>query len=553
MPKLRGSQPGGFPIQDNDTAIGTSSSPLDFIDTTGYTWTGLSIGGKRKWFLNLTLVSHFDTSDGTGDCTVGDVATTSRRVANPTAEGNPYNIGDWVAGSLHTCHHVNAQSYTTTNACSFTNNTSTTIEVNIYDADETTVLNTHTTAAITGNTNVTVDDITIAVTSFALDTETFYKGIITVSFNADTVLAEGGRYNVEIIHHNAGTDYTYTQNDLFSDTETLTASLTGVTIAEKTITGKQLSGVYYYTIGDIFQIDISDIDNLNSRSYPTTQVNVLGTEYGLPALNIAGASLTGWTNAHDDDNDTYQKLNWTINYANKYSLTTTGNVSARYVDWAAGVYQNSANASFALHTYTETESDANHWDLEGETWRLEDDYTTAWDSTQDVTSYDGNDGLQVGKAETLFYPDADYSPYSPSAGSQPDYSAAAGTRYARGELYHTNTAHPNGILQIGGGATEADLTADNVIFEVSLDGTDWYNLNELYTGGVLADGDGCRSDSATYNFDNATKQIKFTLGTGGTTGAATGGDSGWGVLLRVSMPDTSTVGITGYIEINDWE
>lgn len=553
MPKLRGSQPGGFPIQDNDTTIGGSSSTADFIDT-DETWTILSIGGKRKIFLNLVLVSHFDSSDGSNDCTVGDVSTTSRKVSNPDSEGTPFKIGDWTAGTAQTCHHVNAQSYTSTNACSFNNNTSTTIEVNIYDADETTVLNTHTTAAITGNTNVTVDDITIAVTSFAADVQTFYKGIITVTFNADTVLPNGGRYNVEIIHHNAGTDYTYTQNDLFSDTENLTASVGTPAISETAGNSyKQLSGVYYYTIGDVFTTTLASINNLNSRSYPTTQVQYLATEYALPAINIAGSSLTGWTNAHDNTGASYSKANWTISTANQYSLTTTGNISARYVDWANGTYQNSTNASFALHTYTETESDANHWDLEGESWRLEDDGATAWDSTQDLTSYDGNDNLQVGKAETLFYPATNYGAYSPSAGSQPDYSSYAPTSYAYGEFYETSVAHSNGIIQIGGGVTEANITADAVKFEISLDGTNWYNCNELYTGGGLSNGDGCRIDEGTYNFTNATKQLRFTLGTGGTTGSGTGGPNNWGILMRVSMPNGSTVGITGYIEVNDWQ
>ena len=493
-----------------------------------------------------TFVSHFNTTDGTNTCTVSDVSTTSRLVSNPTTEGNPFKIGGWTAGTAHDCLHTNAQAYTTNNQCSF-ENTSSTIEVNIYDADGTTPLNTHTTAAITGNTDVTVDDIRIRVTSWAADSGK-YKGIVTINFNIDTVISDGGRYSFEAIHHNGGTDYSKTDTDIFSDTENLTAAITSTSIGENVAVLVRKSGTYAYDTGSTFSTSITDIDDLNSRSYPTTQVNISGTEYGLPALNLQGGDLTGWTNAHDDDNDSYLKLDWTINTSNYFLRTTTANISARTVDWANGSWVDSTNGSVMIDTYNDT-STRIFEDFTGESSRLEDDFTTSWDSTQDLTSYDGNDNLQVGEGSFLFYPVTDYGAYDPVAGSQPDYSAYSGDALYYREMYHTSTAHSNGIFEYSG-VTEADITADDIIVEISLDGTDWYNCNESYLGGALADGDGCRIDSGIYNM-TANDQLRFTLGAGGATAVGTGGPSGWGILIRITMPDTSTIQM-GQIEITDW-
>lgn len=529
---------GGVTTQDEGSAVETPATILNFIGADVFV---VSSGGKTNVYVPApSWVSHFDTSDGTNDCELSDHSVSNRLIADPTSEGTPFKIGSWTAGTSHSAHRTNAHTYTTTNTCSFFNNTSTTIEVNVYDVDGTTPLATHTTAAITGNTNVTVDNITIAVTSFASDTVGKYKGIITVTFNIDDVIANGGRYSVETIHHNSDDgDFTYSQDDIFSDIEPNVAALTGVTISENSSSTVQKSGVYYYDTGSTFNIGISDIDYLNGNTYPTTQVQIVGTEYGLPTLSLQGSDLTGWTTKWDSDNDSYSKANWTINSSNFYSLTTTGNVTATPIDWAAGSSQVSSNASFAVDTYNGSNSDTTE-SFQDESKRLKVDLSTSWDKTQDLTSYDDNNGAQIA-GTNLMYPETDYSAYEPDSGSQPDYSAVSNDRTWYSYYRDNNVAHSNGIFTLTGtGLTEANMTADKFIVEISLDsGSTWYNMNEDYTGGSLSDGDGCRTDKATYTLDAGTKRWKFTLGTGGTTGSGTGYNN-WGIDIKITLADNTS-------------
>jgi hypothetical protein len=86
--------------------------------------------------------------------------------------------------------------------------------------------------------------------------------------------------------------------------------------------------------------------------------------------------------------------------------------------------------------------------------------------------------------------------------------------------------------------------------EISLDGINWYNMNELYVGGVLANGDGCRIDSGTYNL-TLNNRWRFTLGAVGFTAAGTG-PSGWGIYVRISWANALVASYLGSIEILDW-
>ena len=111
-------------------------------------------------------------------------------------------------------------------------------------------------------------------------------------------------------------------------------------------------------------------------------------------------------------------------------------------------------------------------------------------------------------------------------------------------MWHTSTAHSNGQFSISG-VTEQNLTDDDVIIEISLNGTAWFNCNEDYLGGGLSDGNGCRANSGSTTMPD----LDFTLGTGGTTTSGTG--PGWGIWLRITMPDSSSVEMES-IQITDW-
>lgn len=511
-----------------------------------------------------TYVSHFDTTDGTNDASVGDVSTTTRYISSPTSEGNPFNIGGWTGGTQHAAisNSQAAIQYTSTNACSFADDSTTTIEVNIYDADGVSTLATHTSSAITGNYDATVNNIRIRVTSWATDSDQ-YKGIITVDFNIKTILTantlDSGRFSVEIVHHD-GTDgnFTFTQSDIFYDDESQSQVMGNVTIAENTPVIVYKSGVMAYDTGSTFSVAIDDLDYLNTESYPQPFVRILGSEYGLATLNLSGGNLTSWTNAWNNTNATYSNAAWAVSSSNYFIRTDTANVTAQTIDW--GSWGNSAvssNAAVIVDTYNDNSTRV-YEDFRGETNRLQSDLSTPWDSTASLASHDGGTGLQVGEGTYLFYPghsglspafptsNGDYTDYEPNSGTQPDYSALSGTRYYYRGMWHTSINHSNGLFNITG-VTEADLTADDIIIEISLNGTDWFNCNEDYLGGSLVDGDGCRIYKSTHNMtDNG--NLNFTLSTFSTN---SGTGPGWGIWIRITMPATSTVEMNK-IEITDW-
>ena len=535
---------GTLEIQDEGVTIESAATILNFI---GADVVAMGGGGNKVnvYIPSVTFVSNFNTTNGSNNCLVGDVSTVNRHISAPISEGNPFGIGSWSSGTVHSTTRENILTYSTNNACSFIDNSTTTIEANIYGADGSTVLATHTTSAISGNIDITVDNIRIKISSFGTDLSK-YRGIVDVEFNINAILGSGGRFSIEIIHHNgADGDFTKMQNDIFYDAETYQSILGSVNIAE-TASGKvivQKSGVYEYGLGSQFSVTVSDIDYINSDSYPTNFVNVSGSEYGLSTLEIEGFELTDWTDIYNNQNASYSKDDWAITRNNYFVKTTTANVNARTIDWVNGSWIGSSNENIIVDTYID-DSNRIYEDFTGETNRLESDLSTRWDSTLSLLTANGGNGLQVSDGSFLFYPSIDYTVYNPMKSNQPSYSTATGDRFYYRRMWHNNISHSNGLFHILG-VTENNINNDEIVLEISLDGVNWYNCNEDYAGGSLSDGDGCRINSGTKIMPN----LEFTLGTGGFTDVSTGG--GWGVYIKIKIPATSSVKMD-LIEITNW-
>lgn len=335
---------------------------------------------------------------------------------------------------------------------------------------------------------------------------------------------------------------------IFYDTEPQVAVHSGLTIVENVPVTIQISGVFYYTLLSTFTVAIADIDWTASDTYPATLITITGTEYGLPALNLAGTDLTGWNPVFDDINSTYSKNDWAINAVNFCTVSNTANISSQIFDWVAGGTIVSANDSICVNTYNDTSTRT------FEPFRLETRRRTstwaAWDNTQNLNAYDDSLGLQF-QCDRLLYPTVNFTTYDPVPGSQPNYFGSAGTRTFFWSCYHTSTSHSNGIFVFSDhNIVEADITGGNFDFDISLDGVAWYNLNALYAGGALNDGDGCRIDSGVYNI-TANSSIRFTLGVGGFTAAGTGPE-GWGIYVRWRWAAAMSGRYVGGITVSDW-
>lgn len=510
------------------------------------------------------FVSHFNTMDGTDDATVANATTASRHVSAPTAEGNPFKLGSFTAGSLQPTLKDTQLFFAPASLFSLFN-TATTLTASVLDSDGLTILATNS-QVISGNLDVTAQNIEIAVTNFAADS-TKFKANVTITFNVGTILPTGGHFSLSIIHNDASDGlYTFAQNDIFRDPNNVPAIIfnspagTGVTIAENTPVIKRLSGAYWYDFGSTFSLAIPRIDELNNISYPTVQVVADGSEYGLPTLNLAGGSLTGWTDAFNNTLASYSLAAWAISVHDFFDLTTTAHVSGTPQDWGAQTTVNSNNAAVAIDTFNTPVASNTTEDFINESSRIESDLVTSWDSTQSLAVIDGGTGLQIYDSR-LNYPTVNFTLYHPSPGSQPDYSALTGSRFYYRifrDLTGGGTSHSNGLLLLGDfNITEANLTADDVRFEISLDGVNWYNMNLAYLGGPLNNGDGCRINSDQHflpALSSPDNSIQFTLGAGGFTDVTTGGASGFGIFMRITYKSTvaGKAAYLGSLNITDW-
>lgn len=442
--KVREKDSGVVEVYDEGILVGAAS----IIDIIGVNHNAALISAGRVAIYSPSAV--FSPKYNAGGAAVPSIAVSNRNVADPLGT---YDIDTWVAGSVHGCSIAGNPSWATGAVCSF-DNLLTTFEVKVFGADGVTVLATHLTAAITGNVVLTVANITITISSWAVEF-TKYRAVITVAINMSAILPAGGRYSVSLVHHNNGTDYSKIQNDIFYDVNPNAATVNTPTIIEGgSVITKDLSGLPFYILGSQFQIDISDIDYVNANSYlDASLVDVEGAEYGLPALLLGSGDLTGWGNLWNDQNDTYQKTNWAITAANFRAISTLANINARAKDWADQAYQPSANAAVLIDTWLQQSNDLSEYFTDEVYRRTVAD--AAFDSSQSLVTYDGTVHAQV-IGGILRVPNVDYSIYKPT--NTRDYTGLATCKN-----YYRRIIDASGLVRAGCSLTIAGFTLANLV------------------------------------------------------------------------------------------
>lgn len=505
-PAGEGGGSGFLSVLDEGTGA-FSASAMDFIGTDVSVLQDPSDINKALVYIPSVTFSPFYN---VGAASVSGPSTSSRYVAAPTSEGTPFKIGDWTGGTLHPSTRTTSLSFDADDVCSFVDDSSSTIEVKVFDADGTSVLATKTTPGITGNYDDTSDNIRIRVTNWAAEFIK-YVGRILVTVTIGSILPNSGRFKVQVTHNNGidGT-YTYTGTDIFFDDEPTTQTISGVTIAENTVSSSMyLSGIRYYDTGDSFDIGVTDMDNLNANTYPSTLLSINSSgEYGIVNDNLGSGDLTSWTNIHNDTNTSYTETK-TITSSNFRYIGTAANISGQVHDWTSGASANSANASICIDTYNTQSSDLAEY-FTDETYRRTS-ADAAWVSTSDMTSYDDNKGMMVQEG-VLKTQRTDWTSYAPGTTGNPDYSgfSGAGTYYRR----FTDTAqevHGSAQMTISGFTLQNLIDEDVKIWlliptrwssECFLHGSSTFDF-----GSFNGDNDPIRTD------DSTSSVIKFSFGT----------------------------------------
>ena len=387
----------GVHIKDEGINVGTYKT-INFIGTDVLAQDSGTPGQVNVYVPTPQFASHFNTMDGTTPGLVSEAGITRSivRISSPTVEGSPFKTNGWAGTNqpAYTSANGSVNFVTGGQVTGFSGSAggNATITVTLFDADGTTPLETFTTPTLYQNgTHISPSgDITVIISAYAADSSK-WKAAAFITVVAGDILANagrfGGRYQVRAVMNtdsvtDGGGTYTYNQASVFFDTNPSTPVINGsMTIAETTPLVKHLSGVEYYILNSTFEVDVTDIDNLNANTQgraSAAQWNLLltGSEYGLPTQQLNAWSLTNgtwngtWTNLYNLLNANFEWTAWPITASNyRFRNSTANGTSTVYDPWNTGNTINSPNQSVLIDTYGTIATNLGE-DFEDESQRL---------------------------------------------------------------------------------------------------------------------------------------------------------------------------------------
>jgi len=523
---------GKLTIEDEGVQITTSATTINFIGSDVLA----EVDSNGNYRVNVYIPTpeyspYFNTITANGDARVPSISTTNRYIASPTTEGNPYKIGNWSGGTTHNSirNSVSVLTYTTNGVFSLINE-ATTFTVNVYDADNSTILSTNNITIDSNKTN-TINNISITTSSYSSDADK-YKSSISIVININTILPNGGRFSVEMIHDNStdGT-YTFTQNNIFKDNEILTTNMSGnITILPNVPVIKTISGVEFYTLNTEWNAYANGINNINSNSYPISQqVRINDNNFFISEiLNIHGNNVAyyhfdtnTWSTIYNTSGSTFNKTDWTTDQANYINWSHVNgaildtNINLITYDWSQISQTNSQNYNYLIDTLVD-DSDRNSERFRSENDasypRLQNDLATDWINTQSLIN---NDGLQI-LGDRLVYPQYNFKNYLPNQVTDNiDYTTINTDRtYIRKFDTNNSLSVGNGkIIFTDHNISENDIQNDIVKIELTIDnGIKWLTFKGQF--GLFADS--CRVYIDSYgligNPDINNSSMAFTFG-----------------------------------------
>jgi len=399
---------GNLTIQEEGANVQTEVTTINFVGADVQAQAG-GAGTAIIYIPTPTFASHFNTQDGTTDGRVSYItnavgysfSSSTKFIASPTAEGNPYNTGGWAATNQRASddgeiRFDTAQQVTAMNGSTFT--------VTVLNPDGST-LQAYTTPAISGNAVLTSGEatphISVIITNYVLDSATKYRANVEIRVRHDLIFTanalDGGRLNITVVQTVTDGTGPYTFNmgtesepgEFFYDTNPTNASGSGATVTENVagLVVKHLSGIEYYTLGSTFTFQIADIDNYNQNTVLTTNSLTIedNAEYGFLSIQqsplpggAGNANFTGWTSQYDVQNVSYSNGSVTINDGLFRYFGDAANISGQLNHpWGGTTNVNTPNASILVDTYgTDSEDLVDYFNDEAR--RLESDYTAAW-------------------------------------------------------------------------------------------------------------------------------------------------------------------------------
>jgi len=372
----------GVHIKDEGAAVGTYPT-INFVGVDVLAEDSGTPGQVNVYIPTPTFASHFNTTDGTTNGIVSEsgFGRSNVRISTPTdeASGTPFKTGGW-AGLVKPAYNNTTTALNTFTTAQQVTGFSTdatgdaNITVTVYDANGVDILKDFTTGTLyQDGTHTNGDnDIGVNISQFANDTSK-RKAKVTVEVKIADIFSDaarsGGRYYVEIVMNtdtvtDGGGTYTYTQADVFWDINDLGGypskpqinGTSSIVENNSSILSKHLSGVEYYVGGSQFEVDVTDIDYLNSNTQGRSSAaqwnfQVLGADYGLSPIQeeawnpSPGMSFPGWDNKYNTLDIDFDYDNWAITASNYRFRNNDASVAARAWDpWLTGLPPQTASS-----------------------------------------------------------------------------------------------------------------------------------------------------------------------------------------------------------------
>ena len=428
--------------------------------------------------------SHWNTSDGDngagGQVSASGLSFTSAYIPTPSGgEGSPFSVGT-TGGSIQS--RVTRGTTTTITSSGDTTGFGgdSTMTVIVYDADNTTPLESFTTPSLQGDgahTSIS-GAIVVTLTNYANDSQAFMKAKASVSIDFDMLLSsfvrDGGRIGSVVVTHTVdsvtdGTgDYTFTLSGFFIDSQPTTPTISGVTFSENLAVVKYLSGVAYYDINSTFTINVIGIDQLNrNTAKSSSNLSITATtSMKLPNLNVSpfgtgSGDFTGWNSNQNVNGVGYTKSDWTITQDDYRVLGSEVSSTVTVRDtWSTGTQLTTPVQRILVDTFGNPSNETSDF-FDDEDFRMEGDYVTPWNSQKVLV-----DGEAMVYDSKLQMPHTDFSPFLPTT-TNPNY-----TNLPSAASYYRNFTTPNNTTSYSG-------------FSITIEGTYLNSLSQDLANGDL--------------------------------------------------------------------
>lgn len=348
-----------------------------------------------------------------------------------------------------------------------------------------------------------------------------------------------------------GGDQTSNTFDVFYDNDSgSNPSVSVPLITENVPSFNWLSGVKNYGAGSTWDVDVTGYDCFDNVYHSSGAPIEL---YGWPGMSTVAVQyndpvVTGVSDP-PDINESMGLIDWQLvqsGNAGSSSATLTARARDPY-----GTYTPVSSATAGIQVWSwgsmstdliEYFNDEDYRLLDGTYTSVPGSITGQWDSTQNIDTYDGGNGLQVYQGE-LYFPTQDFSTSLPAG--NPDYSPLASETdkiYIRA-FRDTVASHASGTLRMTGISKGQLYNRDIRVWIKAPGQTGWLDLTRDYNFPTFSGSD---DDGCWVNRDiQSNSDFQFTLGQNYTE------QSGYMIIVKVQYPDSSAPRIT-HLEITDW-